>query len=204
MRKNIYKEAASLLQRESNHVRNPDYDSWELATQTRSARTAWRSRHSKCDAFHMKEGMGEWVACQCFITSCFHLFFGMLRNQNLILKRIDSFLSNPNAGVLTGERRMGTEQLLDLLADRIAEDSSANIVRIKEKNGLLDRIRSEIIPGKKNHIILYADVDAPESDLVVGAFPYAEVYRAKELCHQVPVCFRESSSEKSYSCERTE
>jgi len=56
--------------------------------------------------------------------------------------RIDSFLSNPNAGALTGERRMSTESLLDLLADRIAEDGAANVIRIKEKNDALERIRS--------------------------------------------------------------
>jgi pyocin large subunit-like protein len=108
--------------------------------------------------------------------------------------RIDSFVSNPDAGTLTGERRMGTERLLDMLADLLAEDDSANVIRIMKKNGVLDTVRSEIRPEKKNHILLYVDIDLKETDLIITEFPDAQIYRAKELCHQVPVCFKESAS----------
>jgi hypothetical protein len=118
-----------------------------------------------------------------------------------MIDRIDSFLSNPDAGILRGERRMGPEPLLDILADRIAEDDSANVIYVKEKNNLLEKIRSETVPGKKNHIILYADFDTAESDLITRTFPDAEVYRAKELCHQVPVCFREPAPGGISKCE---
>jgi len=106
--------------------------------------------------------------------------------------RIDPFVSNPDAGVITGARRMGTVSLLDTVADRIAESDSDNVIRIKEKDDVLDRIRSETVTDKKNHIFLYVDIDPAETDIIAAEFPDAQVYRSKELCHQVPACFKEN------------
>ncbi|MCL2296539.1 MAG: hypothetical protein FWC29_05640 [Methanomassiliicoccaceae archaeon] len=119
----------------------------------------------------------------------------------MMIDRIDSFLSNPGARVLRGERRMGPESLLDVLAERIAEDHSANVIYVKEKNNFLESIRSDMAPGKVNHIILYADLDLAESDLIIKTFPDAKVYRAGEICHQVPICFREPVPDDICSCE---
>ena len=107
-----------------------------------------------------------------------------------IIDRIDSFLSHPDARTLRGERRMGAQLLLDMLADRISLDDSANIIRIKEVNekNLIAYIRSNIVSGKNNFILLYADTDAAN---IIAAFPDTRVFRAKEICHQVPVCFKE-------------
>jgi len=96
---------------------------------------------------------------------------------------------------------MGTESLLDLLAERIADDSTANVVRVKDKNNLLEHIRSSMIAEKQNHILLYIEVGMEEFDLITKMFPSAHIYGAKELCHQVPVCFKEYISENSYGCE---
>ncbi|MCL2890923.1 MAG: hypothetical protein FWF40_03415 [Methanomassiliicoccaceae archaeon] len=113
-----------------------------------------------------------------------------MRNELCIAGRIDSFVSRPDAGMLRGERRMGTERLLDMLADRIAEDECANVIRVKEVNEIQD-IASKIVPCKIDHILLYTS-DAEAFDAVLREFPNACVYGAKELCHQVPVCFRGS------------
>ena len=125
----------------------------------------------------------------------------MRSDRCIIEERADSFLSNPNAGVFAGRRRMGTESLLDLLAERIADDSTANVVRVKDKNNLLEHIRSSMIAEKQNHILLYIEVGMEEFDLITKMFPSAHIYGAKELCHQVPVCFKEYISENSYGCE---
>ena len=119
----------------------------------------------------------------------------MSQQKHLIAERIESFLRNPDGGTLTGERRMSTESLLDMLADRISEDGSANVICIKEKEGFLTQVRSKIAAEKKNHILLYADVDPAESALVKELYPKAQLYRAKELCHQVPVCFKEPAAD---------
>jgi len=87
---------------------------------------------------------------------------------------------------------MSTGSLLDLLAGRIARDDSANVIRVTEKEGMLDRIRSRMVPEENNHILIYVDLDGNESELVVAMFPDAHIYLAKELCHQVPVCYRAS------------
>jgi hypothetical protein len=95
---------------------------------------------------------------------------------------------------------MGPEQLLDELAEYISYDNSANIIRIKEKKNILDHIRSEIVAGKKNHVLLYVEIKVAESDLILTAFPDVPVYRAKELCHQLPVCFKESLGGRNETC----
>jgi len=43
-------------------------------------------------------------------------------------------------------------------------------------------------------------MDLEESDLIISAFPDAQIYKAKELCHQVPVCFKEPLSHHIGSC----
>ena len=125
----------------------------------------------------------------------------MQQDQYTVTDRADSFLSNPNAGMFAGKRRMGTGPLLDLLADRLAYDSTANVIRVKERNNMLDYIGSSMMPEKSNHILLYVEVDVSESDLIARTFPLAHIYRAKELCHQVPVCFKEHVSDDDYNCK---
>ena len=112
-----------------------------------------------------------------------------------VTRRVDSFISSPDAKTLTGGRRMGTGRLLDMLATHISEkDGSANIIRVKDVSGeeMICRIRSEIDTDNENHILLYNPVTVTELDSVVASFPDAHVYRAQELCHQVPACVRES------------
>jgi hypothetical protein len=107
-----------------------------------------------------------------------------------IIDRIDSFLSHRDAKTLRGDRRMGTELLLDMLAERISLDDSANIIRIKEENkeNSMDHIHLQIVAGKDNYILLYADIDAAN---ILAVFPDVKIFKAKEICHQVPVCFKE-------------
>ena len=125
----------------------------------------------------------------------------MQQDQSTITDRVDAFLSNPNAGMFAGKRRMGTGPLLDLLAERMAYDSTANVIRIEERNNMFEYIRSRIMPEKNNHILLYVEVDMSESDAIARTFPQAHIYRVRELCHQVPVCFREHVSDDEYKCE---
>jgi len=106
------------------------------------------------------------------------------------MSRVDSFISSPDASTLTGERRMGVECLLDLLAKRITETSGNNVIRITEVHGAAGRVRELIDPERENHIILYVDICDKEYEAITASFPRATVYRAKELCHQVPVCFK--------------
>ncbi|MDR2866623.1 MAG: hypothetical protein LBV13_04400 [Methanomassiliicoccaceae archaeon] len=118
----------------------------------------------------------------------------MLQNPGRTVDRIDSFISNPHAGTLTGERRMGAERLLDMLADRLAEDDSRNVIRITENNDIIGLIRSKMRYDKEGHVIIYFDLDADETDVLLRTFPDTQIYRAKEICHQVPVCFREPAA----------
>jgi len=126
----------------------------------------------------------------------------MQQDQLSLTDRIDSFLSRPDAGMLKGERRMGTGPLLDMLAERISLDESARVICVIERENALDHIGSQIKAGKKNHILLYVDVELAVTDQISEMFPDAQIYRVKELCHQVPVCFKESSSflEKDLGC----
>ncbi|MDR0778431.1 MAG: hypothetical protein LBE48_03215 [Methanomassiliicoccaceae archaeon] len=114
--------------------------------------------------------------------------------------RIDSFLSDPNAGTLTGERRMGPEKLLDMLADRLADDDSVNIIRIMDHRNVHNFISSGIRAGKTDHILIYVDLSTEATNDILASFPDAHVYKAKELCHQVPVCFRETVTRWSPAC----
>ena len=116
----------------------------------------------------------------------------MRNDRRNIADRIDSFVSRLDAGMLTGERRMGTERLLDMLADRMAEDVYANVILVKKMDDVHD-IASKIVLDKINHILLYI-TNSTVSETILWKFPNAFVYVAKELCHQVPVCFRESIS----------
>ena len=116
----------------------------------------------------------------------------MRKERCNISERIDSFVSRTDAGMLTGERRMGTECLLDMLADRLAGDEHTNVIRVKGKDDV-PSVRSKIVTDKNNHILLYF-ADPGVSEMILQEFPEACVYGAKELCHQVPVCFREPVS----------
>ena len=82
---------------------------------------------------------------------------------------------------------------MDIIADRILiEDPAVNIIRVKSNADLLSSIRSQTIAEKENHIFLYCILNAAELDDILEMFPDAHIYRAQELCHQVPVCVRES------------
>ena len=87
---------------------------------------------------------------------------------------------------------MGTECLLDLLADRISNKSGTNIVRITDRRDVTDRSHP-IDPDVEYHVLLYVDIDDDEYDIIAGIFSHATIYRAKELCHQVPMCFKGSA-----------
>jgi len=108
--------------------------------------------------------------------------------------KIGSFITNPDAGIVAGKRRMGTEALLDAVADRISEDPEANVIRVTDENDAAGYIGSRIAAGKKNHVLLYVEIPLNDSDRIAAEFPGAQIYRVKELCHQVPACFKESSS----------
>ncbi|MCL2712497.1 MAG: hypothetical protein FWD37_04405 [Methanomassiliicoccaceae archaeon] len=85
---------------------------------------------------------------------------------------------------------MGVECLLDLLANRIAKNYGNKVIRIRTNKNAIGRITKRIDPEKRNHVILYEEIDRCLYDLVVNTFPYATIYGARELCHQVPVCFK--------------
>jgi len=108
--------------------------------------------------------------------------------------KIGSFIVNPDAGIVAGKRRMGTEALLDTVADRISGDPDANVIRVKDENDAMEYVRSAFDAGKKNHVLLYVEIPIKESDGIIAEFPGVQIYRVKELCHQVPACFKESSA----------
>lgn len=113
-----------------------------------------------------------------------------------IRDKMDYFLSDPHAGILTGERRMGTDELLDMLAEHlILDNSESNIISIKGNEYPMDRIREEIKEGS-NHILLYGPICKEDLDMIIHEFPEASVYRGQELCHQLPACVRESKCSK--------
>jgi len=118
----------------------------------------------------------------------------MQQDRSQLSERMESFLSNPDAGMLRGDRRMGTEPLLDMLADRISADGS-NVIKVKKEEGMFDHISSKIISGKENFILIYVDIGVEETNSMVKMYPDVQIYKAKELCHQVPVCYRESLSD---------
>ena len=108
--------------------------------------------------------------------------------------KIGSFITDPNAGIVAGKRRMGTENLLDTVADQISEDPNANVIRVTDEDDAFGYVGSRIVAGKKNHVLLYVEIPIIESDRIIAAFPGVQIYRVKELCHQVPACFKESSA----------
>jgi hypothetical protein len=129
----------------------------------------------------------------------YYSFLEMPREEHMTAK-IDSFLSNPDAGTLTGERRMGPENLLDLLADHIMKDDSANIIRITDAKNVSEFIGSKRIAGKTDHILIYIDLSPDVTKDIITLFPDTHIYKAKELCHQLPVCFRETATSCDLTC----
>ncbi|MDR0335052.1 MAG: hypothetical protein LBH69_04115, partial [Methanomassiliicoccaceae archaeon] len=95
----------------------------------------------------------------------------MRKESGRMADRIDSFILNPDAGALTGERRMGPVPLLDMLADRLSEDDTANIIRVTESDDAVSFIKSGIRSDKKNHVIIYADVDVRDTDSIIAEHP---------------------------------
>ncbi|MCL1984444.1 MAG: hypothetical protein FWG58_03480 [Methanomassiliicoccaceae archaeon] len=115
-----------------------------------------------------------------------------MRDPDHMRRKVDSFLCDPNAGTLTGERRMGSGPLLDAVANRIiSDDPEANIIRIYGTDDI-GLIRSVTKDKKENHILVYCIIDNKELNDIMRTFPNAHVYRAQELCHQLPACVRES------------
>ena len=122
----------------------------------------------------------------------------MQQDRSQFIDRMESFLSNPDAGMLRGDRRMGTELLLDMLADRVSADGS-NVIKVKNAEGIFDHVSSKIISGEVNYILIYIDIGVEETNTLVKMFPDVQIYKAKELCHQVPVCYRETLSDNKGS-----
>jgi len=81
---------------------------------------------------------------------------------------------------------MGTECLLDLLAERLRA-GGANVIKIKCKGNITRLPRSFAAPGVRRHVIVY---DISLYDIALRSFPDSEVYGARELCRQMPVCFK--------------
>jgi len=108
--------------------------------------------------------------------------------------KINSFIFDPNAGTVTGKRRMGTDALLDAVAEEISKDPKANVIRVTEEDGAIEYIRARIGAEKKNHVLLYAELAPKEAERIMKEFPDAQIYRVKELCHQVPACFKEAAA----------
>jgi hypothetical protein len=123
-------------------------------------------------------------------------------DRDQMTARIDSFLSNRDAGTLTGERRMSPEKLLDMLAGRIMMDDTANIIRIRSKDDLSELLISGRRVTDRDHVLIYIDLSMDETAHIMTAFPDAHIYRAKELCHQVPVCYREFIVRCHPSCRK--
>jgi len=105
-----------------------------------------------------------------------------------IISRMDSFLSEPGAGILAGNRRMGTDALMDTLAERL--ERRAKVIRIKSTEDMIERVRQETCDDV--HVVIYCRIGDDELNAVMREFPKAHVYRAQELCHQLPACVRES------------
>jgi len=115
----------------------------------------------------------------------------MPKDRCTFADRMTAFISDPDARVLTGKRRMGTEALLDALADHMEKDASANIIRVTDSKWTADSIRSGTDSGKRNHVLFYVEIDPKRIGEILEEFPDVRIYGAKELCHQVPVCFKE-------------
>jgi len=115
----------------------------------------------------------------------------MPKDRCTFAERMTAFITDPDARMLTGKRRMGTEALLDMLADHMEKDASANIIRVTDNEWTTERIRSETDGGKRNHVIFYTEIDPKRIWEILEELPGVQIYGAKELCHQVPVCFKE-------------
>jgi hypothetical protein len=99
--------------------------------------------------------------------------------------RIDRFLTNPNAGSVTGRRRMGIEALMDLVEEEVRNAfPDLNIIRIG---------RDEFPKSFENVAIL---ADSPEkSERIIELFetgiPKSVLFLStRELCHQLPACIK--------------
>ena len=110
-----------------------------------------------------------------------------------VIKRADRFLEMSGT-ILTGDRRMSAGHLLDIVMARILSvNSDTNIIRIKNlSDGCPDRVRREMSDEKENCIFIYCEVGDTVLKRIIETFPDAYVYRAQELCHQLPACIRES------------
>jgi len=88
---------------------------------------------------------------------------------------------------------MGAEQLPDLVISRVLSvNPEVNIILIRDASeGHPGRILRETDHGKDNRIFVYREIgDDVLKD--IGTFPDACVYRARELCRQLPARVRES------------
>lgn len=116
------------------------------------------------------------------------------------------FLEDPHAKIITGPRRFGKTELLDILISEIKDlCPSSNVIRLNKRTcpestlrnytELLKLICNNLKEGQKNYIIV-DDANTTSNWETIAEKISAEekyeieMYCGQDLCHQVPACIR--------------
>lgn len=106
--------------------------------------------------------------------------------------RIRSFVDAADEAILTGVRRMGRVQLMNVIANfLVREQSDANIVYVKDAPEDMHKFFSKELKGE-DIVLIYSVMDVPdwEKALRLSIKGKVTVYLGQDLCHQVPACFK--------------
>ncbi len=126
--------------------------------------------------------------------------------ENDSLYKLRMFLEDSHAKIITGPRRLGKTELLNILVTEIKDLSpSSNIIRLNKQTcpestlrtytELLKFVYSSLKEGQKNYIIV-DDANITSNwemiaEKITAEEKYEiEMYCGQDLCHQVPACIR--------------
>ena len=126
--------------------------------------------------------------------------------ENDSVYKIRMFLEDPRTKIITGPRRFGKTELLDILVSEIKElCPSSNIIRLNRHTCLESTLRnytellkfvySNLKEGQKNYIIIDDANTTSNWEMIAEKISAEEKYEiemycGQDLCHQVPACIR--------------
>lgn len=127
-------------------------------------------------------------------------------DENDSFYKLRMFLEDPHAKIITGPRRFGKAELLDILVAEIKDlCPSSNIIRLnrhtcpestlRNYTELLKLVYGSLREGQKNYIIVddantTSNWETIAEKIITEERYEIEMYCGQDLCHQVPACIR--------------
>lgn len=106
-------------------------------------------------------------------------------------RRMESFVGSGDGAMMAGKRRTGQVRLMEDLHRYLKENlPGSNIFTVKEGDEI-ENILPDSLPGNSIVLIHFVSKNPHwEKSVRNRAISTVTVYWGQELCHQVPVCFK--------------